>query len=651
MRNQFQTTGFGRFGKTLIGCLLVVIAWASTGQANQSAADTGPGGTVESRKGSWFWLEKQSTNGDMWAKYFLARAHLHAMHNEKERHVNETFAELGLPEEAQPYWNAYQDILRIKEFAGSNQDFLELTLAGLKARFKPLISLREERDKSRPLQSDLEFEYGRGTGLENLGNLLQFPSSEMRASSGHGATLAGLEGRYAVKGHLHIGKVVQPISTPGLELKFIPKTMGTYQLEYWNGYSPIAYFDVRFFPFTTQQENKQPQGDSYLGIVCPSEALGTENRWGNPYIPYLTAGRCFFIVLHYQLTGRSGQFHFLRIDRASKEQHLQLSAAVQSANGVIKLDKRTIPNTSLLLVQGISDPAMWMAFFQDSRVNLTQAFKEEYVFTPYPEDLITTEAHDHVEKGEQFFKEKNYMAAVGEFVKAIQLIPTADNPLTRRANVGGAAAYYEMKEYDRVIDHAAAAIRGGSKDRNLFLFSGIAYWHKGLPMNAQTSLNQAYAIDQTDSLTNYMLAAVEISYPWINSKDIYARFIRAEQHCRQSGGGGKEEEWVTECLEMVRPLHEEYDKQVREVGMRGTEPNLLSKIGPRMSGDTLLELIGLALVVSVMQSALGSHDVESNGYSLPQAPNRPKIQSCTKTCIKTPGRTGTTCTTSCSLPF
>lgn len=87
-------------------------------------------------------LQEKSASGDLWAKFFLARAHFHAASQFRQAQQTERFEGLALPVTARPYWDAYQQLLRDPTFEGSPAECQRLADEGLQKSFAPLINIK-----------------------------------------------------------------------------------------------------------------------------------------------------------------------------------------------------------------------------------------------------------------------------------------------------------------------------------------------------------------------------------------------------------------------------------------------------------------------------------------------------------------------------
>lgn len=85
------------------------------------------------------WLQQQTNEGDMWAKYFLARVHLIAGLKIK---YYDTFESQALSLEARPYWDAFRQVLQQETFKGDIFYARQLSEEGVKAGFGPLECVR-----------------------------------------------------------------------------------------------------------------------------------------------------------------------------------------------------------------------------------------------------------------------------------------------------------------------------------------------------------------------------------------------------------------------------------------------------------------------------------------------------------------------------
>ena len=86
-------------------------------------------------------LQEQSAGGDLWAKFFLARAHFHAAANAKEAQLRERFIGKGFPNTVRPYWDAYQTALRDPSFDGKFETAVTLAEEGAKKNFAPSVNV------------------------------------------------------------------------------------------------------------------------------------------------------------------------------------------------------------------------------------------------------------------------------------------------------------------------------------------------------------------------------------------------------------------------------------------------------------------------------------------------------------------------------
>ena len=86
-------------------------------------------------------LQDKSAEGDLWAKFFLARAHFHAAANAKEAQLRERFVGKGFPDTVRPYWDAYQTALRDPSFDGKFETAVTLAEEGAKKNFAPSVNV------------------------------------------------------------------------------------------------------------------------------------------------------------------------------------------------------------------------------------------------------------------------------------------------------------------------------------------------------------------------------------------------------------------------------------------------------------------------------------------------------------------------------
>lgn len=87
-------------------------------------------------------LEEMAASGDLWAKYFLASAHVYkAAGGSRERLLTAKFEGQGLPDNVRADWNKFQDFIRDWTFEGSYAAAERLIKEGIKHEFGPLIRL------------------------------------------------------------------------------------------------------------------------------------------------------------------------------------------------------------------------------------------------------------------------------------------------------------------------------------------------------------------------------------------------------------------------------------------------------------------------------------------------------------------------------
>ena len=87
------------------------------------------------------WLEEKAKGEDLWAKFFLARAHFYSAAKAQAQHTSERFEGLGFPQDSFQYWETYKQVMKDESFDGSYSEVVKLAQEGVHAKFPPLINL------------------------------------------------------------------------------------------------------------------------------------------------------------------------------------------------------------------------------------------------------------------------------------------------------------------------------------------------------------------------------------------------------------------------------------------------------------------------------------------------------------------------------
>lgn len=88
------------------------------------------------------WLQRKSEEGDLWAKYYLSRAHLHAARDDRQARLVDKLEWTGLGEDIRPYWEASQVALRDEKFQAHLGTMVRLVEEGIEKDFSPLRHLK-----------------------------------------------------------------------------------------------------------------------------------------------------------------------------------------------------------------------------------------------------------------------------------------------------------------------------------------------------------------------------------------------------------------------------------------------------------------------------------------------------------------------------
>lgn len=92
-------------------------------------------------RGGAAWLAEKAGTGDLWATFFLARAHYYAARKQRDTQRFEQFESAAFPETSRPYWQASQQALQDNNFNGSFAEALKLAEQGVTQGFSPLINM------------------------------------------------------------------------------------------------------------------------------------------------------------------------------------------------------------------------------------------------------------------------------------------------------------------------------------------------------------------------------------------------------------------------------------------------------------------------------------------------------------------------------
>jgi TPR repeat protein len=105
--------------------------------------DALPPGTTspQSTSTSLHWLRQKTLSGDLWAKYFLARAYYTVAAGLRGKEMASSFEAMGLPEEIRDHWEIYRFDIGDLDFRGSYEEAAKLAEEGAVKGSPPLTYL------------------------------------------------------------------------------------------------------------------------------------------------------------------------------------------------------------------------------------------------------------------------------------------------------------------------------------------------------------------------------------------------------------------------------------------------------------------------------------------------------------------------------